>query len=98
MAEAPKLFISYAWSSTDYEEWIRTLATALRENGIDVILDKWDLREGHDALQFMEQMVTDQTIKKVRIVCDRAYMEKAAQRAGGVGAETQIVSAEVYAS
>jgi len=37
----------------------------LRESGVDVILDKWDLREGHDAYAFMEKMVTDPQIKKV---------------------------------
>jgi hypothetical protein len=64
---------------------------------VDVVLDKWDLREGHDSIAFMEKMVTDPTITKVLIVCDRIYAEKADGRAGGVGTETQIISPEVYA-
>jgi len=94
--EYPKLFISYSWSSPEHELWVLNLATELRENGVDVILDKWDLKEGHDAYAFMEKMVTDPEIKKVAIVCDRVYMQKADERKGGVGVETQIISSEVY--
>lgn len=93
---APKLFISYSWSDTEHEQWVVDLATELRESGIDVILDKWDLKEGHDAVAFMEQMVTNPEIKKVAIVCDEKYAAKADGRAGGVGTETQIISREVY--
>lgn len=93
---APKLFISYSWSDTEHEEWVVNLATELRESGVDVILDKWDLKEGHDAVAFMEQMVTNSEIKKVAIVCDEKYAAKADGRAGGVGTETQIISKEVY--
>jgi hypothetical protein len=47
--QPPKLFISYSWSSEAHAAWVLELATELREVGIDVILDKWDLKEGHDA-------------------------------------------------
>lgn len=93
---APKLFISYSWSSSQHEQWVIELATTLRESGIDVILDKWDLKEGHDAYAFMEQMVSDPAIEKVAIIGDKTYSEKADGRAGGVGTETQIISKEVY--
>lgn len=93
----PKLFISYSWSSPDHEAWILDLATDLRESGVDVILDKWDLKEGHDAHAFMEKMVTDPGIKKVLLICDKTYADKANGRSGGVGTETQIISAEIYA-
>lgn len=93
---APKLFISYSWSSPEHEQRVVSLATELRESGVDVILDKWDLKEGHDAVVFMEKMVTDPAIKKVLIVCDQKYVQKADGRAGGVGTETQIISKNVY--
>ena len=93
---APKLFMSYSWSSPTHEQWVIDLATELRESGIDVILDKWDLKEGHDAISFMEQMVTNHEIKKVAIVSDQTYATKADGRAGGVGTETQIISKDVY--
>ena len=93
----PKAFISYSWTSPDHEEWVLNLATELREVGVDVILDKWDLKEGHDAIAFMEQMVTNPEIKKVILVCDRKYAEKTDGRSGGVGTEAQIISPAIYA-
>jgi hypothetical protein len=93
---APKLFISYSWSHAQHEQWVVKLATELCESGVDVILDKWDLKEGHDAVAFMEQMVTNAEVKKVAIICDEKYASKADGRSGGVGTETQIISREVY--
>ena len=93
-----KLFISYCWSSPEHEAWVLRLGTELRENGVDVILDKWDLKEGNDAYAFMEKMVTDENVRKVVLVIDKAYSEKADKRQGGVGTETQIISSEVYES
>jgi hypothetical protein len=97
MTPNPKAFISYSWSSQEHEKWVLDLATQLSENGVDVTIDKWDLKEGHDAIKFMEKMVTDPEIKKVIIVLDRTYAEKADGRKGGVGTETQIISPEIYA-
>lgn len=95
---APKLFISYCWSSPEHQEWVKRLGEELRENAVDVILDIWDLKEGNDANVFMEQMVTDPNINKVIIVIDEQYTLKANSRTGGVGTETQIISAKVYES
>jgi hypothetical protein len=92
----PKLFISYSWSSEKHEAWVISLATQLRESAVDVILDKWDLKEGNDAHAFMERMVTDPDIKKVALICDRIYAERADGRHGGVGTETQIITPEIY--
>lgn len=93
---APKLFISYSWSNVQHEELVMQIATELVESGVDVILDKWHLREGHDSNEFMEQMVTDNNITKVAIISDKIYAEKADGRSGGVGTETQIISKRVY--
>lgn len=96
--EAPKLFISYSWTAPENEEWVYSLATDLEEIwGVDVMLDKWGLKEGHDANAFMEKMVTDPEINKVAIICDRHYAAKANGRSGGVGVETQIITPEIYA-
>ncbi len=97
MAEQnPKLFISYGWSNPEHEKWVIDFATELVASGIDVIFDKWDLKEGQDANAFMERMVTDPQIKKVVIICDPEYAKKANRRTGGVGTETQIISPEIY--
>ncbi len=94
--ENPKLFMSYSWSSPEHEDWVLQLANELVENGVDVILDKWNLKEGHDATAFMEKMVTDPEIQKVILICDKKYAEKADGRSGGVGKETQIITGEIY--
>ena len=93
---SPKVFISYSWTTPEHEEWVVNLAKELRESGVDVILDKWELREGADKYAFMEKMVTDPDVQKVIMVCDKAYVEKANKRKGGVGTETQIISPELY--
>lgn len=97
-ATSPKLFISYSWTTPDHETWVLDLATQLVESGVDVILDKWQLKEGQDSYKFMEQMVTDPEVTKVIIVSDPTYASKADARKGGVGAETQIISPEIYNS
>lgn len=96
--DSPKLFISYSWSSDEHVQRVLGLATELRDNGVDVILDKWELREGHDAYAFMERIVSDSEVQKVILVCDEVYARKANERSGGVGTETQIISPEIYAS
>ena len=93
---SPKAFISYSWSSDDHERWVLKLAEDLVESGVHVIIDKWDLREGHDAHKFMEQMVTDAEIKKVILVSDKVYAAKADGREGGVGTEAQILTPQLY--
>jgi hypothetical protein len=92
----PKIFISYSWSSPEHEQWVLDLATRLVTDGVEVILDKWDLREGQDKITFMERMVNDESVSKVLAVCDKKYAEKANERRGGVGTESQIISKEVY--
>ena len=59
LLENPKLFISYSWTGPEHMDWVLRLATDLRANGVNAVLDKWHLREGQDAHSFMEQMVTD---------------------------------------
>ena len=89
----PKIFISYSWSS---DGMVLALAQRLVSHGVDVVLDKWDLREGQDKYAFMERCVNDPEITKVLIICDKAYADKANNRKGGVGDETVIISSEVY--
>ncbi|HAV16093.1 MAG TPA: hypothetical protein DCW91_02320 [Acinetobacter nosocomialis] len=89
----PKIFISYSWSS---DCLVVPLAERLVSHGVDVVLDKWDLKEGQDKYAFMEQCVNDPDITKVLIICDKKYADKANARTGGVGDETVIISGEVY--
>ena len=89
----PKIFISYSWSS---EQIVLELAQRLMSHGVEVVLDKWDLKEGQDKYAFMERCVNDPEIKKILMVCDKQYAQKANNRTGGVGDETVIISSEIY--
>lgn len=91
--KTPKIFISYSWTS---DSLVLELAQRLVSHGVDVVLDKWDLKEGQDKYAFMEQCVNNPEITRVLIVCDKAYAEKANNRTGGVGDETVIISSEIY--
>lgn len=93
---AIKTFISYSWSTPVHQAWVLELATRLRSDRVDVKLDKWELAPGRDPIVFMEQMVTDPTVTKVLMITDKIYTEKASGRLGGVGKETQILTAEIY--
>ncbi len=91
-----KVFISYSRSSPNRQEWVRNLAAKLMANGVDVVLDQWDLKVGNDIYAYMEQMVSGEDINKVIIVCDTDYAQKANSRQKGVGAETQIITPQIY--
>lgn len=65
-------------------------------DGVDVVLDIWDLKEGDDKYVFMETMVTDESVTHVLIFSDSEYTTKADARKAGVGTESQIISREVY--
>lgn len=94
--KAPKVFISYSWSTSEHEIWVERFAKELVAAGIDVVLDKWGLDVGNDVNAFMEQMVTDPDITKVVMVFDETYATKSNRRTGGVGTEAQIITPNLY--
>lgn len=94
--KSPKVFISYSWSSQEHRDLIRAYAERLVNDGVDVILDQWNLVEGQDKYAFMERMVTDASVTHVLVFSDQVYSKKADARASGVGTESQIISKQVY--
>lgn len=93
MDKIPKVFISYSWKAS---EKVLYLAKKLMSNGVEVVLDKWELKEGQDKYAFMERCVNDPDIDRVLIYSEKSYADKANARTGGVGDETTIISSEVY--
>jgi len=94
MAELPpKLFISYSHDNLPHKDWVLQLATRLVRNGVDVILDQWDLTLGSDLPRFMESGLT--ASDRVLAICTAIYVEKANSGAGGVGYEKMILTAEL---
>ncbi|MEK0450670.1 MAG: hypothetical protein RL088_2938 [Verrucomicrobiota bacterium] len=96
MDKVPKVFISYSWSSHGHQALVKEWAERLIADGIDTILDIFDLKEGDDKYAFMERMVTDPAVTHVLVICDSTYSQKADARKSGVGTESQILSKEVY--
>jgi hypothetical protein len=94
--KTPKAFTSYSWTSAEHSEWVRRLVDRLRNDGVEMNLDVYQLKEGQDKYAFMERMVTDPEVSKVLVICDKRYAEKADAREGGVGTESTIISQEVY--
>ena len=93
MAEHPKVFISYSHDSPEHKRWVLELGTKLVQNGVDVVLDRWDLTPGDNFTQFMEVGVRD--LDWVLVICTDNYVRKANNREGGVGYEVQIVTAQL---
>lgn len=93
-----KVFISYSWISESNKKWVEQLAHRLEKDGVEVVIDFKDLRLGHDKYVFMERIVNDDTIKKVLIICNKSYKEKADGRVGGVGDESVIITSQIYGS
>lgn len=91
-----KVFVSYSWGKKEHQDWVVNLSKRLMNNTIDVVLDRWDLKDGNDLNSFMETMVKSDDVFRVLILCDRNYQQKADGRKGGVGTETQIITPKVY--
>ena len=91
----PRVFISYTGMDKTNADWVKSLATKLRENGVDARLDVFHLKPGFDLPQWMTNEVI--MAEKVLLVCDKHYMEKADFRKGGVGWETMIIQGDMLA-
>lgn len=94
--ETPKIFISYSWHPKENQIRVEQLAERLFSDGVHCVIDIYDLRDGQDKNKFMEQMVNDPSVKKVLLICNKEYTEKANARQGGVGIESTIISEEIY--
>ena len=46
MTENRKVFISYSWTTSKHQDWVISLAERLMSDGVNVIIDKWDLKAG----------------------------------------------------
>jgi hypothetical protein len=49
---ASEVFISYRHESEEHKDWVRKLAEDLRQNGINALLDQWELHLGDSIGDF----------------------------------------------
>lgn len=90
----PCAFITYSWEDTPHNTWVKSLADRLICDGVDTLVDQYDLTLGDRLPQFMEQSITG--VDYVLIVCTPTYKKKADSRVGGVGYEGHIISNELF--
>ena len=76
-----------------HKQWVRGLATRLRGDGVDVVLDQWELQPGDRLPAFMETAVREHDY--VLIVCTPHYKQRSDARQGGVGYEGDIMTGEL---
>ena len=93
MTEHPKVFISYSHDSPAHKQWVLELGVKLRHNGVDVVLDQWDLNPGGDMTRFMD--VGFENSERVLVICTDNYVKRANNGKGGVGYERLIITAEL---
>jgi hypothetical protein len=93
MTECPRVFVSYSHDDQPHKDWVLTLATRLVANGVDIILDQWDLNLGSDLPRFIESGLSQ--ADRVLAICTNAYVKKANEGIGGVGYEKMILTAQL---
>ncbi|MGA3268537.1 MAG: toll/interleukin-1 receptor domain-containing protein, partial [Verrucomicrobiota bacterium] len=91
--DLPVVFISYSHDSVAHKQWVGELGSRLVKNGVEVILDQWDLGLGDDVPKFMEKSV--ERADRVLMICTENYVRKADGGKGGVGYEAMVVTGEL---
>jgi hypothetical protein len=89
----PTAFVSYSWDSDEHRNWVLALATQLRADGVETVLDQWHLVPGDQLPAFMEKAVRESDY--VLIICTPRYKDRSERRLGGVGYEGDIITGQV---
>ena len=90
MTKNPKVFISYSYDSPEHKQWVSELAAKFRRDGVEAILDQWDLDRNQDLTQFVESGI--RAADRVLVICTDSYVRKANAGEDGVGYEPMIVT------
>ncbi len=90
----PTVFISYALDDELDREWVSLFSERLRENNVQVTLDKWALKFGDHLPEFMSNAIANNNF--VLIVCTPRYKLRSESREGGVGYEGDIMTSELF--
>lgn len=89
----PTAFVSYSWDSDEHRNWVLALATQLRGDGVETVLDQWHLVPGDQLPAFMEKAVRESDY--ILIICTPRYKDRSERRLGGVGYEGDIITGQV---
>jgi hypothetical protein len=91
---SPTVFLSYSWDSENHRIWVKYLADYLIQNGINIILDQYELAVGGNMIHFMESSL--EKADKVIILLTPTYKAKAELRNSGSGYEYSLISQELF--
>jgi len=90
----PNVFISYSWDSKIHKDWVRKFGEDLVRNGVNIILDQWEVGLGEDLGKFMQDGIAN--ANHILIICTPNYVQKANKRKGGVGMENNLIIGHTY--
>ena len=88
-----RVFVSYSWESEDHRKWVLALATRLRQDGVEAMIDQTHLPLGARSPEFMERSVRESGC--VLVVCTEIYKQRFDNRKGGAGYEGHIITGEI---
>lgn len=54
-----KVFVSYKWEDEAHNAWVEQFSADLRSNGIDALLDRWEVRYGDSFTDYMTSAITN---------------------------------------
>lgn len=96
MSKPKTAFISYKWESDELSLWVENFAKDLRQNGINALLDKWEVRYGESFIEYMESKIPDADYF-LFIVSDgsKKSIESESNKGGAVKFEVQLAKAQV---
>lgn len=90
----PIVFISYSHDDSAHRKWVLELADRMMSDGIDVKLDRYELRLGSNLQHFVETSISKS--ERIIIIFTPNYKLKTIDRTGGVGYEYSIINVELY--
>jgi hypothetical protein len=95
--DGPSCFVSYAWGDRSQERWVQySLAEDLAKAGIQIILDRWDLRPGTNLARFIERVLEADRVVVVGTPSYRSkYVNNEPMRGFGVAAEGDLIGARI---
>jgi hypothetical protein len=98
METAKKAFISYKWENEDVKKWVERFATDLRQNGVDALLDIWEVSYGESFIQYMTSKIPSADIFLFVVTPGSASSIESQGNAGGaVKFEVQMALAQSIA-
>ncbi|OFY43676.1 MAG: hypothetical protein A2X18_09535 [Bacteroidetes bacterium GWF2_40_14] len=82
-----KIFISYSHEPLKFKKLTHRFADKLIELGLPIVIDKYDLRYGHNVDQFMKDIANVDLYNYILVICTTEYKARADLHVGSVGKE-----------